>query len=175
VGCGRFYGKNLAERRQPSLRKEGSMAALIPGPHHDHRMTRRSIFVGAAASLICAPAIVRAASLMPIRCVIVATNPINPKKPINSGFAGALRLHWMKQALKRGWDERHDGPTFGGISETEARNYVAFVRTQGSLPPRGSIISDLTKAGSSRRPTLAPTRNRPSHDVSRVHECYDLT
>ena len=31
----------------------------------DHHFTRRSIFVGAAASLICAPAIVRAASLMP--------------------------------------------------------------------------------------------------------------
>jgi hypothetical protein len=33
----------------------------------DYRMTRRSILIGAAASLICAPAIVRAASLMPVR------------------------------------------------------------------------------------------------------------
>src|ERR1035437_2834511 len=33
----------------------------------DYRMTRRNIFIGAAASLICAPAIVRAASLMPVR------------------------------------------------------------------------------------------------------------
>jgi hypothetical protein len=33
----------------------------------DYRMTRRNIFTGAAASLICAPAIVRAASLMPVR------------------------------------------------------------------------------------------------------------
>ena len=30
-------------------------------------MTRRTLFIGAAASLICAPAIVRAASLMPVR------------------------------------------------------------------------------------------------------------
>jgi hypothetical protein len=30
-------------------------------------LTRRSIFVGAAASIICAPAIVRAATLMPVR------------------------------------------------------------------------------------------------------------
>ena len=33
----------------------------------DYRMTRGNIFIGAAASLICAPAIVRAASLMPVR------------------------------------------------------------------------------------------------------------
>ena len=33
----------------------------------DYRMTRRSIFIGAAASLMCAPAIVRVASLMPVR------------------------------------------------------------------------------------------------------------
>ena len=33
----------------------------------DCRMTRRSTFVGAAAFLICAPAIVRAESLMPVR------------------------------------------------------------------------------------------------------------
>jgi hypothetical protein len=32
----------------------------------DYRMTRRNIFIGAAASLICAPAIVRAASIMPV-------------------------------------------------------------------------------------------------------------
>jgi hypothetical protein len=32
----------------------------------DHRMTRRTLFVGAAASLICAPAIVRVASIMPV-------------------------------------------------------------------------------------------------------------
>jgi len=33
----------------------------------DYRMTRINILIGAAASLICAPAIVRAASLMPVR------------------------------------------------------------------------------------------------------------
>src|ERR1700682_4987408 len=34
---------------------------------NDYRTTRRNILIGAAASLICAPAIVRAASLMPVR------------------------------------------------------------------------------------------------------------
>jgi hypothetical protein len=130
------------------------MTALIPNHYHDSLITRRSIFIGAAASLICTPALVRAASLMPIRRVIVATNPINPKKPIYLGFAGALRLHWMKQALKRGWDDRRDGPTFGGISESQARNYVAYVRSQGTLPPRGATVSDLTKVGFSRSAAL---------------------
>jgi hypothetical protein len=49
------------------------MTVLIPGPHYDHRFTRRSVFIGAAASAIFAPAIVRAASLMPVRGVIFPT------------------------------------------------------------------------------------------------------
>jgi hypothetical protein len=40
---------------------------LLTNRHQDCRITRRSIFAGAAALLICAPAIVRAASLMPVR------------------------------------------------------------------------------------------------------------
>lgn len=40
------------------------MTALIS--NHNGLITRRSIFIGAAASLICAPAIVRATSLMPV-------------------------------------------------------------------------------------------------------------
>jgi hypothetical protein len=42
---------NLAERRQPLRRKEGSMTAAIPDHHQNSLITRRSIFVGAAASL----------------------------------------------------------------------------------------------------------------------------
>ena len=38
-----------------------------PISNHDGLITRRSIFIGAAASLLCAPAIVRATSLMPVR------------------------------------------------------------------------------------------------------------
>jgi len=36
---------------------------LLTNRHQDYRMTRRSILIGAVASLICAPVIVRAASL----------------------------------------------------------------------------------------------------------------
>jgi hypothetical protein len=42
------------------------MTAPIPIPDHS-LITRRSTLIGAAASLLCAPAIVRAANLMPVR------------------------------------------------------------------------------------------------------------
>jgi hypothetical protein len=72
--------------------------------------TRRRIFVGGVASVICAPAIVRAESLMPIRALIV------PMQPVHAGFIERLRFHWMEQALKNGWTTER-ARTFGGISE----------------------------------------------------------
>jgi hypothetical protein len=59
---------NLAEWCQPSTRKEGSMITPAPDDKYDHQLTRRGIII-AAASLICAPAIVRVTSLMPVRCL----------------------------------------------------------------------------------------------------------
>jgi hypothetical protein len=99
-------------------------------PNSDGReLTRRSIFVGATASLICRPAIVRAASLMPIRQPIISTVPINPEKP-SLGFVGTCRLHFMRQALRRGW-EGCDSEMFGGTSEAAARCYVMWMTAQG--------------------------------------------
>jgi hypothetical protein len=43
-----------------------AMSPLLTDRHQDYRLTRRSIFIGAAAALICAPAIVRATGLMPV-------------------------------------------------------------------------------------------------------------
>jgi hypothetical protein len=62
---------NEAERCQPSLRREGSMTAPAPNHEFGTRVTRRGIFLGAAASLFCAPAIVHATSLMPVRRLIL--------------------------------------------------------------------------------------------------------
>jgi hypothetical protein len=99
-------------------------------PNSDGRkLTRRGIFGGAAASLICRPAIVRAASLMPIRQLIVSTAPINPEKSW-LGFIGTWRLHFMRQALRRGWEGR-DFQTFGEASEAAARRYVMWMTAQG--------------------------------------------
>src|SRR5256885_14736700 len=59
-------------------------------------LTRRRIFVGGVASVICAPAIVRAENLMPIRALIV------PMQPVHAGFVERLRFHCMEQLLKNG-------------------------------------------------------------------------
>ena len=80
--------------------------------------TRRRVFVGGVASVMCAPAIVRAESLMPIRALIV------PMQPLYAGFVERLRFHWMERALKKGWTNK-GALTFGGISENEARRQLA--------------------------------------------------
>jgi hypothetical protein len=89
-------------------------------------LTRRRIFVGGVASVICAPAIVRAESLMPIQALIV------PMQPIHAGFVERLRFHWMEQVLKNGWTTER-ATTFGGISENEARRQVTYARMHGLL------------------------------------------
>jgi hypothetical protein len=65
-------------------------------------ITRRSIFIGAAASLICAPAIVRAANLMPVRSL---RGPIGPQY---AGFCERLFYHSLDcglrvQAMRGNW------------------------------------------------------------------------
>jgi hypothetical protein len=89
-------------------------------------LTRRRIFVGGVASVICAPPIVRAESLMPIRALIV------PMQPVHAGFIERLRFHCMEQLLKNGWTTER-ARTFGGISENEARRQVTYARMHGLL------------------------------------------
>jgi hypothetical protein len=91
-------------------------------------LTRRRIFVGGVASVICAPAIVRAESLMPIRALIV------PMQPVHAGFVERLRFHCMERLLKSGWTTER-ARTFGAISENEARRQVTYARMQGCDPP----------------------------------------
>jgi hypothetical protein len=57
--------------------------APIPNHLHDLLVTRRSIFIGSAASVIYAPAVVRAATLMPVRAL---------KGPIGPQYAGFVEL-----------------------------------------------------------------------------------
>ena len=89
-------------------------------------LTRRSILIGGLASVICAPAIVRAESLMPIRALIV------PMQPLHAGFVERLRFHWLELALKKEWNDKA-ALTFGGISENEARRQVIYARMHGFL------------------------------------------
>jgi hypothetical protein len=104
-----------------------SLALMLGGP----MLTRRRIFVGGVASVICAPAIVRAESLMPIRALIV------PMQPVHVGFVERLRFHCMEQLLKSGWTTER-ARTFGGISENEARRQVTYARMHGLLAGRSS-------------------------------------
>ena len=101
------------------------MTALIS--NHDGLITRRSIFIGAAASLICAPAIVRATSLMPVRRL---RGPIGPQY---AGFCERLMYQSFESNLRAG----RMSTVLNGkiIPEAEARRMVAYARAQGWLPP----------------------------------------
>ena len=101
------------------------MTALIS--NHDGLITRRSIFIGAAASLICAPAIVRATSLMPVRRL---RGPIGPQY---AGFCERLMYQSLESNLRAG---RMSTVVNGKIiPEAQARRMVAYARAQGWLPP----------------------------------------
>ena len=108
------------------------MTALIS--NHDGLITRRSIFIGAAASLICAPAIVRATSLMPVRRL---RGPIGPQY---AGFCERL----MYQSLDSNLRADKMSTVLNGkiIPEAEARRMVAYARVQGWLPSKA--ISDMS-------------------------------
>ena len=101
------------------------MTALIS--NHDGLITCRSIFIGAAASLICAPAIVRATSLMPVRRL---RGPIGPQY---AGFCERLMYQSLDSNLRAGqMNTILNGKT---IPEDDARRMVAYARAQGWLPP----------------------------------------
>jgi len=107
------------------------MTAPIPNHHNDSLITRRSIFIGAAASLICAPAIVRAASLMPVRSLIlpIERSSLNPL----GEFYRRCFYHNLDFDLRtgRGMSTVENGKI---ISVADARRMVAYARAQGWLP-----------------------------------------
>jgi hypothetical protein len=109
------------------------MMALIPNHHNDGLITRRSIFIG-AASLICAPAIVRVGSLMSVRSFVLPTmEQLYPGRQY-AGFVDRLKYAALEGALRGGWDVRRIGTLFGGISEDQARVTVAYARHFRFLP-----------------------------------------
>jgi hypothetical protein len=99
-----------------------------PISNHDSLITRRSIFIGSAALLICGPAIVRAASLMPVRSL---RGPIGPQY---AGFCERLFYHSLDCSLRAG----RISTVLNGkvIPEADARRMVAYARAQGWLPPQ---------------------------------------
>jgi hypothetical protein len=110
------------------------MTALIR-PHYGHKFTRRNIFVGAAASLICAPAIVRVTSLMPVRRL-----PL-PFGPQYAGFVERLFYDALDRSLRAGLRAGQMSIVLYGhsISVADAQRIVARARNYGWLPPYISI------------------------------------
>ena len=100
-------------------------------------ITRRNILIGAAASLLCAPAIVRVANLMPVRPL-----PF-PYGPQYAGYVDRLFLHSiessLQDALRRGLTILDQSYYRGEISVDSAQRKVAFAQAHGFLPPYSCI------------------------------------
>ena len=104
------------------------MTALISS--HEGLIARRSIFIGAAASLLCAPAIVRAASLMSVHRL---RGPIGPQY---AGFCERLMYQSLDSNLRAG----QMSTVLNGkiISEADARRMLSYARAQGWLAPEAT-------------------------------------
>jgi hypothetical protein len=103
------------------IAKEGLIVPPISVPHP--RMTRRGILIGATATLICSPVIVRAASLMPVRQL--------PPEQIFPGLCQRLLYQSLEHDLKTA---KMTTCLNGSIvSLADARRVVAYARSKGWL------------------------------------------
>lgn len=103
----------------------------MTAPISHHRLiSRRSVFIGAAASLMCAPAIVRATNLMPVRRL-----PF-PFGPQYVGFVERLYLHALESHVRKlRADQTSTHFNHRIMFVDDARRHVAFARAHGFLPP----------------------------------------
>ena len=117
------------------------MSLQIPNHQQANLISRRSIFIGAAATLLCAPAIVRATSLMPVRSLISPIKRASRLDPLGEFYRRCF-YHNLDFDLRTG---RSMTTTYNGkiITTAEARRRVSYARAQGWLPTRDSIISGL--------------------------------
>lgn len=93
-------------------------------------ITRRSILIGAAASLLCAPAIVRVTNLMPVRRLRF------PFGPQTAGFVERLYFHALEshvRTLKTGQTSIFFNHHIMAVED--ARQKVAYAQAHGFLPP----------------------------------------
>jgi hypothetical protein len=128
VGCGRFDSKNSGAA-PGLLAKRRVHGGAIPDIDHDSRLTRRSI-IGAAAALICMPAIVRVTNLMPGAFASFA-------KTQYAGFVERPYLHALEISLQAGARASRNSIEVGShkIRVESARRSVTFAQAQGWLLP----------------------------------------
>jgi hypothetical protein len=106
------------------------MITSTPTDQHDYQITRRGIILGAVAALVCAPAIVRVTSLMPVRRL-----PF-PFWPQSAGFVERLYLHALESHMRDLTAGQTSTVFNGGIMDAaEARRRVAHAQAHGFLPP----------------------------------------
>jgi hypothetical protein len=77
------------------------LIAHVPDQRVGGQFSRRTLLIGTAASFICAPAVVRAASLMPIRAVIVPIRPVYDGERHYAGFVERLSYQMMARFENR--------------------------------------------------------------------------
>jgi hypothetical protein len=107
------------------------MAALIRTTDHNSLLTPRRIVIGAAVSLICAPAIGYVTNLMPVRRL-----PF-PYGPQYAGFVERLYLHALERSLQTASRTGRANIELAGqiIPIDNARRRVASAQAHGFLPP----------------------------------------
>jgi hypothetical protein len=99
---------------------------MPPIPGFDRKLTRRSMFFGASASLLFAPAIVRARNLMPVRKLIL------PNKLMSAGLCERLFYRSLDNDLRTGRMRTiHNGKI---VTVGEALTLTEHARVQGWLP-----------------------------------------
>ena len=99
---------------------------LIPG--FDRKLSRRSICFGATASLLFTPAIVRAASLMPISRLTLSN------EVMSAGLCERLFYRSLDNDLRAGrMNTLHNGRI---VAVDKAQRLIAHARSQAWLTPR---------------------------------------
>lgn len=104
----------------------------------DGQVTRRGIFLGAAvSSLVCAPAIVRAMSLMPLRGAVLSVEQRPPQHPLVpapfESFARQLFFKWCDSDLTAARTKSSFIYNGERLSGSKMRNVVAYARRRGFL------------------------------------------
>jgi hypothetical protein len=94
---------------------------------------RRDLLIGVTASLLCAPAIVRASSLMPVKVVEWAPLALPISEKPYAGWVERVAYQMMDHVLKTGWAPERAAPFYGGVSERKMLSMVAYARRQSFL------------------------------------------